>query len=47
VNSRSSWRPFLTTLGIAIGAVFAIGALAVVATFVVFVVGMNSYGSNK
>jgi hypothetical protein len=47
VKPRPSWRPFWTTLGIAVGAVLAIHALAIVAGFVVFVTRMNSYGSNK
>jgi hypothetical protein len=42
-NSRTAW----SVLGTAVAVILVIGGLAFAGAFVVFVVGMSHYGSNK
>ncbi len=44
---RDPWRTALTTVGIVLAVVVAVGGLAIVGAAVFFIVAMNNYGSNK
>ena len=46
-HPRDATRSVASVIGIVIAIVFAVGGLAVIGAYVLLIIGMSNYGSNK